>query len=441
MTKARRDGLVLLFLGASILVLLMVYLVSATTTAAFEDFKPDYYASRCLIEHGDPYNERDVLRVYRAEGGERPHEAEMDREIATRYVYPPTAFSIMIPFAWLPWGPAHLLWMILGAGGLVFASVLAWDLGADHAPILSGALCGFVLANSLVITVLSNPSEIAIALCIVAVWCFMRDRYVPAGIVCLAISLAMKPQDAGMVWLFFLLAGSVYRRRAIQTLFATIAIALPGVLWTWCVAPHWFNELRANIQAFSLHGGLNDPGPASRVAHTLIDLQVVLSLFKDDPRFYNPASYLVFAVLAAIWGFVTLRSGFSPARAWMGIAAIVTLSLLPVHHHLYDTKLLLLLAPAMAVLSAEKGPIKWPALLVTLAALAATGDISGTIFFQLVDRLLPPATGLAGALRGVLVFPVPLILLAVGVFYLWVYARWASRSSSTVAMHPGRSNT
>ena len=84
MTKARRDGLVLLFLGATILVLLMTYLVNSTSTAAFEDFKPDYYASRCLIEHGDPYNELDVLRVYQAEGGERPHEAEMDREIATR---------------------------------------------------------------------------------------------------------------------------------------------------------------------------------------------------------------------------------------------------------------------------------------------------------------------------------------------------------------------
>jgi len=34
-------------------------------------------------------------------------------------------------------------------------------------------------------------------------------------------------------------------------------------------------------------------------------------------------------------------------------------------------------------------------------------------------------------LRGVLVFPVPLILLAVGVFYLWIYARWASRSASS----------
>jgi hypothetical protein len=421
MPKARRDGLVLL----------MSYLVNSHSTAAFEDFKPDYYAARCLIEHGDPYNEKDVLRVYEAEGGARPNEAEIDREIATRYVYPPTAFAVMVPFALLPWGPAHLLWMILGAGGLIFAAVLAWDLGADYAPILSGALCGFILANSLVITVLSNPSEIAISLCVIAVWCFMRNRYVLAGIICLAVSLAMKPQDAGMVWLYFLLAGSIYRRRAIQTLFATIAIALPGVLWTWIIAPHWLNELRANILTFSQHGGLNDPGPASRVAHTLIDLQVVLSLFKDDPGFYNPVSYLIIAALTIVWGWLTLRSGFSPGKAWMGIAAIVTLSLLPVHHHLYDTKLLLLLIPAVALLCGEKGQLKWSALLLTLAALASTGDISGTMFLQLIDKSLPPASGLASALRSILVFPVPVILLATGVFYLWVYARWTSRSASS----------
>jgi hypothetical protein len=259
----------------------------------------------------------------------------------------------------------------------------------------------------------------------------MRNRYVLAGIICLAVSLAMKPQDAGMVWLYFLLAGSIYRRRAIQTLFATIAIALPGVLWTWIIAPHWLNELRANILTFSQHGGLNDPGPASRVAHTLIDLQVVLSLFKDDPGFYNPVSYLIIAALTIVWGWLTLRSGFSPGKAWMGIAAIVTLSLLPVHHHLYDTKLLLLLIPAVALLCGEKGQLKWSALLLTLAALASTGDISGTMFLQLIDKSLPPASGLASALRSILVFPVPVILLATGVFYLWVYARWTSRSASS----------
>jgi len=53
----------------------------------------------------------------------------MDREIATRYVYPPTAFSIMIPLHGCP-GPAHLLWMILGAAAL-FSLPARWDLGAD----------------------------------------------------------------------------------------------------------------------------------------------------------------------------------------------------------------------------------------------------------------------------------------------------------------------
>ena len=115
----------------------------------------------------------------------------------------------------------------------------------------------------------------------------------------------------------------------------------------------------------------------------------------------------------------------------MGIAAIASLTLLTVHHHLYDTKMLLLLIPAVAALYARKGPIRWMALLVTLAAIAYTGDLSGTLFFILVDKWLPHATGFAGAMRGVLVFPVPLILLAVGLFYLWVYARWVSRSAAS----------
>ena len=62
----------------------------------------------------------------------------------------------------------------------------------------------------------------------VAVWCFIRERFVPAGILCLAVSLAVKPQDAGLVWLYFLLVGGVYPKRALQTLVAMLALGLPG---------------------------------------------------------------------------------------------------------------------------------------------------------------------------------------------------------------------
>ena len=188
-------------------------------------------------------------------------------------------------------------------GGLIFAAVLAWDLGADYAPILSGALCGFILANSLIITVLSNPSEIAIALCIIGVWCFMRDRYVfRSGIACLAASASPSKPQGCRHGLALLPVGRLGLSHGVPSkpFLATIAIAVPGVLWTWSVAPHWLGELHASIQDFSQHGGLFDPGPASKIAHTMIDLQVLLSLFKDDPHFYNPASYLVFAVLSVI---------------------------------------------------------------------------------------------------------------------------------------------
>jgi hypothetical protein len=277
---------------------------------------------------------------------------------------------------------------------------------------------------------------IAISLCVVAVWCFLQERFVPAGILCLAISLALKPQDAGLVWLYFLLAGGVYRKRALQTLAAAVAFCLPSVLWVWHIAPHWIQELHSNILAFTAHGGINDPGPASSGAHGLamiISLQEVISVFRDDPRIYNPASYLICAPLLLVWIFATLRSRPTAARILLGLAAIAPLTMLPFYHRQYDAKLLLLAVPACAMLWAEGGLIGRLALLVTTAGFVFNGDI----FFAIVIRILTshlPATVLSGQIQAaVLVFPAPLILLVMSIFYLWVYVR---RCSSHVLPQP-----
>ena len=433
MTRERLDGLYLLLLGTIPVFLLLGFLFVTNSPIPMQDFRVIYYPARCLIQHGDPYKEGEVLRIYRAERGEKPLETTADRQIVTRHVYLPTSFALTAPFAMLPYGIARILWLMLTFGSLIFASLLAWNLGADHAPILSGILIGFLLANSEVILVLSNASGIAISLCVVAVWCFLRKRFVPAGILCLAFSLAVKPHDAGLVWLYFLLAGGVYRKRALQTLIATAAISLPGLLWVWRVAPHWIEELHSNIQAFSVHGGITDPGPASTGAHgtgMMINLQTVISFFRDYPRFYNPFSYFICAALLLVWVFVTLRSRPSPARACMAIAAISALTLLPVYHHFYDAKLLLLTVPACAMLWAKGGRIGRLALLVNTAGFVLTGDISWTVILSLIGKLHLPAIGVGGqVLAAMQVFPVPLILLVMSVFYLWVYARSGS--------HPG----
>ena len=426
MTKARLDGLYLVLLG-SVAFLLLGVALERSAPAPLADFKALYYPSRCLIQQHDPYMESEVRRIYEAEGGNRPLDSAKTYQIATQNVYPPSALFLMAPVAMLPWGPVHILWIALTAGSFVLASLLIWNLGANYAPIVSGVLIGFLLANSESLLITGNAAGIAISLCVVAVWCFLRERFVPVGIACLAVSLTLKPHDAGLVWLYFLLAPGVFRKRALQTLAVTTAISLLAVLWVGHVAPQWMQEWHSNVAAFSVHGGVNDPGPASTGGHgldMLVSLQTAISVLWDDPRFYNLVSYLICAPLVLAWGFITLRSRPSTRRAWLALAAITALSMLPVYHRQVDARLLLLTVPACAMLWAEGGRIGRLALAVTTAGLVLTGDIPWAIFFGVTSKLHLPANALTGkVLVAVQVFPVPLTLLVMGAFYLWIYAR------------------
>jgi hypothetical protein len=436
MTKARRKGLSFLILG-SLVFILLGGLLENSSKSAMQDFGVVYYPARCLIQHCDPYNESEVLRVNRAEQGYCP----LDTLDTLGTTYLPSVFSVVVPFALLPWGPAHLLWMTLTVGSLILASFLIWRTEAHCAPMLSGVLIGFLLANSEVTVILCNPAGIAVALCVVAVLCFIEERFAAVGILCLAASLAIKPHNAGLVWLYFLLAGGVYRKRALQTLLATFALILPAVLWVWQASPNWIQEWRANIVAYSALGGINDPGPGASLAHgggRVIDLQTVISVFRDDPRIYNPVSYLICAPLLLIWAWVTLRSRPSLARTWLALASIAALSLLPVYHHFYDAKILLLAVPACAMLWAEGGLIGWLALLVTTAGFVLTGDATVAILFRMINNLHLPTTGLSGQIvAAAQIFPAPLALLVMGAFYLWVYVK---RCSATYVPTPDSTN-
>jgi uncharacterized membrane protein (UPF0136 family) len=433
MTRKRLDGLYLLLLGGAAFVLLGAALENASRFPMI-DFKGLYYPARCLLQHSDPYAGSAVLRIYQTEGTDHHLDTPGVQQVVTRYVNFPTTFSLTAPVAMLAWRPAHLLWMALIVGSLIFASFLIWCLSADYDSIVSGALIGFLLANSELLVITGNMAGIAIALCVVAVWCFLRERFVPAGILCLAVSLACKPHDAGLVWLYFLLAGGVYRKRALETLLATVAVSLPAALWVWNVAPNWMQEWRSNLLMFSAHGALNDPGLNSTGAHgvgMIVSLQEAVSALWDDPRVYNPVSYLICAPLLLVWAIVTLRSRPARREFWLGLAAIAALSMLPVYHRQMDTKLLLLTVPACAMLWDEGGLIGWLALLVNSAGFVLTGDCPWSIILGLICNMHLPSTRLTGQIvTAVEVFPIPLILLVMGVFYLWVYVRRCAAHTS-----------
>jgi hypothetical protein len=418
-------SLVLIFLGS---------VLANTSVAALVDFRVLYYPARCLLHHGDPYNESEVLQVARAEGGERPTDIARANHFA-RYIYPPSTFSFTVPFALLPWQISHIAWIAFTGGGLIVAGCLIWNLGADYSPLVAGILIGFLLANCELLMVLGNSAGVAIALCMVAVWCFLRNRFIAMGVICLAISLAFKPHDTGLVWLYFLLANRTYRKRALQTLLVAVVLSLPGLIWLWYSVPNWIQEMHANILAFSVPGGLTDPGFASAGGigmGMMVNLQTVFCNFWSEPRTYDTASYLVVGTLLLVWSITILRSRFSITSAWLALAAIAPITMLPVYHRQYDTKLLMLTVPGCAVLWAEGGTIGWLALILNFAGFIVTGDLSWMAVLAVLSRVFSGTPDLAeSCLKYAQIYTVPLVLVLLGTFYLWVHLR---RSEPTPEM-------
>lgn len=427
--KNRRDGLYLMLLSAAVFVLGGIALENAAPVST-ADFRLMYFSARCLLNHHDPYQESELRRTYQEEGGETPQDTQMTRKTETQYIYLPTAFSITVPFALLPFRVAQIVWLLASGGSMILAAFLMWEAGARWAPLLAGILLGFTLANCELFLAIAGPGGLAIGLCVVSAWCFVRGRFTLWGILGFAASLMLKPHDGALIWLYFFLAGGVHRKRALQTLVAVLILSLPSIVCTSYIANHWLGEFLANLAANSAHGALSDPGVSSKAGHgiaMIISLQTVFSFFYDSPAFYNPASYLICGVLLLIWGVRVTRTTVTEETAWLGLAPVAALSMLPVYHRLDDAKVLFLVVPACALLW-SRGRIGRIAITITAAQILLTCAIPWAIFFALTKHLPVPNSELGRQiLIAAQVMPAPLILLITTVFYLWVYQRSAGK--------------
>jgi hypothetical protein len=394
------------------------------------DFKLAYYDTKCLLRHCDPYSESEVWNVYTGEGNTIPTDPVQRRLIAKSMpsqVYLPSAFLFVVPFALLDWNHAHILWMVLTATALTWAAFLIFQIGAVHAPDISFYLICFMLVNCGVIYAGGNAAGIAVSLCIIGAWSFLENRYVFFGILFFGASLAIKPHDTGLVWLYFVLAGGIQRKRALQSLIVTVVISVPALIWINYTAPNWLQEVRGNLVATSTEGGNADPGPSSSSQPgpgMIIDLQTVVSVFRNEPHFYNTITYVICGPLLFAWVFVTARTRISSTEAWFALAAISVLSMIPLYHRPYDAKLLLLTVPACAMLMAEGGVLGRAGLVLNSAAIVLTADLPLGALAMVSKKVYVDNGGLLDRFLAILVGrPVPLVLLALGTFYLWIYVR------------------
>ena len=419
-------SLFILLLGGGISLIWGVALENGSR-AGVMGFPGIYFGTRCLLEKCDPYNVHDLERIYEAEGFATHSESTALRQSVTLYVNLPATFLFVAPFALLPLATAQLLWMTLVVGSFSIATLLMWQLGKNYAPDVSLILAFILISNCEVIFAGGNTAGLVVSLCVISVWCFLQQRFLTCAVVCLAVSLVIKPHDAGLIWLYFLVAGPLHRKRAMLSAALAVALGLVAVVWVSHVAPNWPTELRSNLAAISGPGGINEPGPASIGVSSpdmIIDLQTVISVFASVPQVYNGLSYLVCALLLCVWMIAIRRTERSTRNALLALVSAAALSMLVTYHRSYDAKLLLLTIPACALLWKEGKLIRWIAFVLSAGTVLMTGDIPLAMLTHATRNMRLYSDGLTEKLLFVLLArPAPLLLLAVSVIYLLLMMR------------------
>jgi hypothetical protein len=119
---------------------------------------------------------------------------------------------------------------------------------------------------------------------------------------------------------------------------------------------------------------------------------------------------------------------------WLALAAIAALSMLPLYHRTHDTRILLLTFPAFGMLWAEGGLTAGLALSFTGLGALVIGIVPQQLIAIYSTPMLKSLHGLRGQLLAILLTrPVPLVLLVMGIFYLWAYVRHTSAPDASAA--------
>jgi hypothetical protein len=446
MSKLRSMSMILILLSSAFSMITGRWL-DHSSAAGTSSYRAVYYGARCLIDRTDPYNSSEFSRIYRSESGALPA-TPTQRALFLRAVMVcvnlPTTLFLLIPLALIPWKLSQLLWIALIGFSITFAAILAYDLTVEGHSRLPLILICFLMANSQVLFTVGNTAGIAIGLCVIAVWCFIRQRFVFWGVAALAISLALKPHDSGLIWLWLIASGSALRKRALQSAVLAVAIAIPAMLVVEHSSPQWRSELASNLAATSAHGDISDPGPASisrkGSADIIIDLQTVLSLYRDDPHFYNSGTYLFCGSLLVVWLFAAFHRTQSSAKAPFALAFLAALTMLVSYHRPYDAKLLLLAIPAISSIKPESGLLRAAALVLTSLAVFFTSDLPLAVLAIVTRGIEVSTTGLPARLFLLPVLrPAPIALSLMALIFLWLYVRHENADRAEVIATPRES--
>jgi hypothetical protein len=342
----RKPDLHLLVFGLAAIVFLAFGAARVFRTSF--DFVPVYSGARCLLHGCNPYDTKQLEEQFFAGGGQRTELPSWEIDMP---VYPPSTFLTLSPLATLPFPAARLVWFLMNGSLFVTSAGLILSLCAGSQRWLATALVSAILATSGILLVLGQPAAFSISLVMIGCYLFFRNRLLPLGALAFMLSLAVKPQIGGLIPLYFLVRRIHWRYAAVAMVGALVLLLSGGsILRQHPGSRNWASTLQANLASTLSPGGSADPRPANIEAVGDINLQTLTSIFLPGRTVFNATAYAIFLILAAALALVVLRVKATPESHFLALAAVSILSLMPIYHRFYDTRLLLLSTPGILII-------------------------------------------------------------------------------------------
>jgi hypothetical protein len=314
---------------------------------ASNDFVPVYAGARCLVHGCDPYDTSQLEPEFFQAGGQPSDLPSWQIDVP---VYPPSTFLALAPIALLRFPVARLVWFLLNGCLFAIAAGLILSICPPPHRWLATIMVSFFVLTAGILLVLGQPAVFAISLVVIGSCLFLRGRFVPLGAFLLLLSLAVKPQIGGFIVLYFLTQRIYWRYVAVALAgAASLLLCASLILGHHPRSAGWASTLRANLSATLSPGGSADPRPANPQAIGDENLQALTSIFISNAGQFNAAAYAIFLALFGAGMLVVLRANRVPELHMVALGALSILTLMPVYHRFYDTRLLLLSVPAVVI--------------------------------------------------------------------------------------------
>ncbi len=262
---------------------------------------------------------------------------------------------MVMPFSFFSFPIASMLWFAVG--GLLFCYAVYSTLTLAGWTPPAVALGCLLLLTSPLLLMLGQSATIAIATLTIATALLLQEKRLWLAVAFLTISVALKPHLVGLILVYFLLQKR-YRVRALQTVAIVAVLAVVSSLWL-TVHPsssNWFMELRTTMARSTGPGGNGDPSLANQDGASMVNLQVDTTLTTENRKMADMMAWGAVAILLAGWLFGVSQARPTLENDLLAVACICCISLLPIYHRMYDTRLLLLAIPA-SVLMLKDAPL------------------------------------------------------------------------------------